>query len=122
VDPSTNQVVAKTPVGRNPRFATAGAGPVWTLNEGDGTISRVDTKSGKLVASLLAGLCGHGGEITFGFGSVWATLDRMPITRIEAHSNSVTHRWRTEHSRGSRFHLATNLEAGLVWRISPDTL
>jgi virginiamycin B lyase len=80
VDPSSNHVVAKISVGRNPRFATAGAGSVWTLNQGDGTISRVDTKTGKLVANIRAGLPGHGGEITFGFGAVWAHW-RAPPSR-----------------------------------------
>jgi YVTN family beta-propeller protein len=123
VDPSTNHVVAKIPVGRSPRFATAGAGCVWTLNQGGGTISRVDTKTGKLVANIRAGLPGHGGEITFGFGAVWATLEGTPITRIDAQNNTVTQQWTGDGGDSIRAGLGsiwlTNLKAGLVWRISP---
>jgi YVTN family beta-propeller protein len=126
IDPSTNRVVAKSPVGSGPRFATAGAGSVWTLNQGDGTISRVDIKTGKLVANIPAGLSGHGGEITFGFGSVWATLDGTPITRIDAKTNSVVRQWTGDGGDSIRAGLGsiwlTNLKAGLIWRISPDSL
>lgn len=126
IDPSTNHVIAKIAVGRNPRFATAGAGSLWILNQGDGTVSRVDTKTGKLVANIPAGLSGHGGEITFGFGAVWATLDRTPITRIDVQTNTVTRQWTGNGGDSIRAGFGsiwlTNLKAGLVWRISPNTL
>jgi YVTN family beta-propeller protein len=126
VDPSTNRVLAEIPVGKNPRFAVAGADSLWTLNQGDGTVSRVDIKTGKLVANIPAGLSGHGGEITFGFGSVWATLDRTPITRIDAKTNSVVRRWTGDGGDSIRAGLGsiwlTNLKAGIVLRISPDRL
>ncbi len=126
VDPGTNHVVAEIAVGKNPLFATAGAGAVWTLNQGDGTVSRVDTKTGKLVSNIAAGLPGHGGEIAFGFGSVWATLEHIPLTRIDAGSNAVVRQWSGEGGDSIRTGLGsvwlTNLKAGLVWRISPDGL
>lgn len=126
IDPSTNKVVAEIPVGKNPRFATSGAGSVWTLNQGDGTISRVDIKSGKLLANIPAGLVGHGGEITFGFGSVWATLAKTPITRIDARTNAVIRQWTGDGGDSIRAGLnsiwLTNLKAGVVWRISPEKL
>src|SRR6202521_5454698 len=83
VDPQTNQVVVSIPIGPQPRFLTVGAGSVWTLNQGDGTISRVDTKTNKLVATIAVGIPGTGGEIAFGEGSVWATVFRIPISRID---------------------------------------
>jgi streptogramin lyase len=126
VDPSSNRAVSKIVVGKNPRFATAGAGSVWTLNQGDGTVSRVDTKTTRLVTNIPAGLSGLGGEITFGFGAVWATLMGTPITRIDPESNVVVRQWagdggdsiRTGH--GSVW--LTHLKAGMVWRISPGQL
>ena len=81
VDPTSNTVVATIPVGPKPRFLTVGAGSVWTLNQGDGTISRVDMKSGKVVATIACGIPGSGGEITFGAGSVWATMFDFPLRR-----------------------------------------
>jgi len=126
VDPTTNKVVAEIPVGKNPRFLTTGAGSIWTLNQGDGTISRVDIRSNRLVASIPAGISGSGGEIAFGFGSVWATLEKFPVTRIDARTNKIVRQWtgaggdsiRAGH--GSIW--LTNLDAGIVWRINPATL
>ncbi len=93
VDPKTNQVVGTTPTGKMPRFLTYGARSVWTLNQGDGTVTRVDARTGKALATIEAGIPGQGGEITFGAGSVWATVFGYPITRINAKTNRVTEQW-----------------------------
>jgi len=126
IDPNTNQIVAQIPVGKNPRFATSGAGAVWTLNQGDGTISRVDTRAARVVAMIPAGLAGHGGEIAFGFGSVWVTMMRIPVTRIDAATNSVARQWHGAGGDSIRAGLGsiwlTSLKDGIVWRISPDKL
>jgi virginiamycin B lyase len=126
VDPATNRAAAQITVGKNPRFATAGAGSVWTLNQGGGTISRVDTKTGKLLTNISAGLSGHGGEITFGFGSVWATLIGTPVTRIDAESGIVEDQWKGDGGDSIRAGHGsiwlTHLKAGVVWRISPKHL
>lgn len=126
VDPSSNRVVAQIAVGKNPRFTTAGAGAVWTLNQGDGTISRVDTATSRLVATIEAGLSGHGGEIAFGFGSVWVTLIGTPVTRIDAMTNSITRQWIGTGGDSIRAGFGslwlTHLKAGLVWRLDPEKL
>ena len=126
VDPGTNRIVAQIPVGKNPRFATSGAGAVWSLNQGDGTVSRVDTRTSKVVATIPAGLAGHGGEITFGFGAVWVTLIGIPVTRIDAATNSLLRQWQGDGGDSIRAGLGTvwltHLKAGLVWRISPEKL
>jgi virginiamycin B lyase len=124
LDPATNQIAATIPVGKNPRFLTGGAGSVWTLNQGDGTITRVDTKAGRSVATIEAGVPGPGGEIAFGFGSVWATMMGSPITRVDASTNRVTQQWSGEGGDSIRTGLGsvwlTSLKTGVVWRISPD--
>jgi len=126
VDPATNKVVAEIPIGKNPRFLTTGAGSIWTLNQGDGTISRVDMTTNHLVASIPAGISGAGGEIAFGFGSVWATLEKFPVTRIDARTNNILRQWTGEGGDSIRTGHGsvwlTNLKAGIVWRISPATL
>ena len=38
--------------GLSPRFLAVGEGSVWTLNQGDGSISRVDLKTNKVVATI----------------------------------------------------------------------
>jgi virginiamycin B lyase len=93
VDPATNTVTGSTPVGPMPRFLTVGAGSVWVLNQGDGSISRVDATTGKLLATIPAGIPGFGGEIAFGAGTVWATVFKFPITRINPGKNTVVQQW-----------------------------
>jgi virginiamycin B lyase len=123
VDPATNRVIATIPTGRNPRFLTCGEGSVWTLNQGDGTISRIDTRTARVLANIEAGIPGHGGEITFGFHSAWATLTGFPITRVDATTNKVTEQWVGEGGDSIRFAHGslwlTNYRTGQVWRITP---
>ena len=122
VDPESERVVVSIPIGPQPRFLTVGAGSVWTLNQGDGTISRVDTKTNKLVATVAAGISGTGGEIAFGEGSVWATVFKIPMSRVDPAKNSVVQQWfgaggdsiRVGH--GSVW--LSDLAHGRVWRLS----
>jgi hypothetical protein len=96
------------------------------LNQGDGTVTRVNAKTNRRVADISAGLAGKGGEIAFGFNSVWATLEQYPVTRIDARANSIMTQWsgaggdsiRAGH--GSIW--LTNLRGGKVWRIDPKGL
>ena len=122
VDPKTNRVTHAIKVGKGPRFLTAGAGSVWTLNQGDGTISRVDTRSAKLTASIAAGLAGTGGEIAFGEGAVWATLFKIPITRIDPATNSVTAQWKGPGGDSIRAGFGslwlTKYEQHTLWRLN----
>jgi len=126
IDPAANQVIAQVPVGNKPRFATAGGGALWTLNQGDGTISRVNTRTAEVVATISAGLPGAGGEIAFGFGSVWVTLVGIPLTRIDSAGNKVIRQWHGAGGDSIRAGLGsiwlTSLKAGLVWRVAPDRL
>jgi virginiamycin B lyase len=59
------------------------------LNQGDGTVSRVDEKSRKLMATIQAGISGTGGDIAFGADSIWTSLFEIPLTRIDAKTNRV---------------------------------
>ena len=64
-----------------------GRGSIWVLNQGDGTIARVDATTGKRTAVIAAGIPGLGGEIAFGGGAVWARSSNFPITRIDPATN-----------------------------------
>jgi streptogramin lyase len=123
VDPQSNRAVASIPIGPQPRFLTAGAGSVWTLNQEDGTISRVDIATNRLVATIPAGIAGQGGEIAFGEGSVWATVFRFPISRIDPPSNAVVQQWVGPGGDSIRIGHGSvwlsNLAQGTVWRLSP---
>jgi virginiamycin B lyase len=126
VDPSTNKIVQQTPVGKNPRFLTYGADSIWTLNQGDGTITRVSTKTGQQLTTIAANLPGSGGEIAFGFGSVWATVKNKPITRIDAATSTVTSQWTGTGGDSIRTGLGsvwlTDYVNGKVWRLNPSSL
>ncbi len=87
------KIIESVPVGPKPRFLTAGGGSVWTLNQGDGTISRVDEKSRKVIATIQVGIPGAGGDIGYGADSVWATVFDVPLTRIDASTNKVVRQW-----------------------------
>jgi streptogramin lyase len=124
IDPATNEVVGSIPVGPKPRFLTAGAGSIWVLNQGDGSISRIDAKSLKPRATIQAGIPGHGGEIAYGGGFVWATVTEFPLTQIDPRTNKVVGQWRGEGGDSVRFGFGTlwltNLRGAKVWRIPVD--
>jgi virginiamycin B lyase len=93
VDASTGRVLESVPVGSKPRFLTAGGGSIWTLNQGDGTASRVDEKSRKVIATVQVGIPGTGGDIDYGADSVWLTVFDVPLTRVDAITNTVVKQW-----------------------------
>ena len=123
VDPSTNKVVETIPVGKSPRFLTVGFGSVWTLNQGDGSITRVDAKTNKVLATIEAGISGGGGEIAAGEGSVWATVLKTPITRIDPKTNTVAQQFTGPGGDAIRVGLGSvwlsNLRQHTVWRLDP---
>jgi virginiamycin B lyase len=123
VDAKTSQVGPSIPVGPNPRFLTSGAGSIWTLNQGDGSITRVDAKTRRVIATIQAGIPGHGGEITFSANSVWATVIDIPLTQISPTSNTVVRQYAGPGGDSVRYSFSslwlTNLRGGQLWRIPP---
>jgi virginiamycin B lyase len=92
IDASTGTVTATIPSGQGPRFLTSGAHSVWTLNQRDGTLTRIDTESGQS-RNLPIGMSGHGGDLTFADGMLWITLRRIPLAAVDAATNSLTCQW-----------------------------
>ena len=126
VDPKTNKVAGITKIGPKPRFLTVGEGSVWVLNQGDGTVSRVDATTGKLLATIPAGIPGLGGEIAYGGGSVWVTVFGFPITRIDPATNKVVQQFVGKGGDSIRFAHGsvwlTFLTGAKVWRLSAPPL
>jgi len=89
IHPKTNKVIAEIPVDKSPRFMAVGEGFVWTLNQTRGTVSKIDPYRMKSVATIEAGIPGGGGEIAAGEGSVWATAQGVPLTRINPVTEKV---------------------------------
>jgi hydroxyacylglutathione hydrolase len=92
IDPATN-TVTEILVDIAPRFMAVGEGFVWTLNQGKGTVTKIDPVSMKVVATIAAGVPGGGGDIAAGEGAVWVTAREIPVTRIDARTNTVTHQF-----------------------------
>jgi streptogramin lyase len=126
VDASSGGVLATIPVGPKPRFLTAGGGAIWTLNQGDGSISRVDVATKKVTDTIAAGIPGSGGDICYGADSVWATVFDIPLTRIDTKTNQVRHQWVGSGGDSVRFGFdsiwMTDYHRGLLWRIPQSEL
>jgi virginiamycin B lyase len=123
IDPNTNLITDRITVGPNPRFTTVGGGAIWTLNQGDGTVSRIDVKTRKLVTNIEVGVPGGGGEIAYGEGFVWVTVFEIPLSQIDPENNKVVKQWvglggdavRVGH--GSVW--LSNIRQENVWRLDP---
>ena len=123
VDPRTNLITDRVAVGPRPRFATAGGGAIWTLNQSDGTVSRVDVKTKKLVTNIEVGVPGDGGEIAYGEGYVWTTAFEIPLSQIDPDTNRVIRQWAGPGGDAVRVGHGSvwlsNLRQQNVWRIDP---
>jgi YVTN family beta-propeller protein len=123
VDPKTNLVTATIPVGLKPRLLAVGEGAVWTLNQGDGSVSRIDPKTNRVAATIETGVPGPGGDIAVGAGSVWVTMDQVPLMRIDIATHKVVQQWLGPGGDSLRVGLGsvwlTNHKEQNVWRFHP---
>jgi virginiamycin B lyase len=124
VDASDGKVLESIPVGPHPRFLTSGGGSVWTLNQGDGSVTRVDLNKRNVIATIVLGIPGTGGSITYGADSVWATSFDVPLTVIDAKTNKVLRQWvgrgGDSLSFGYNSIWLSDYHRGLLWRIPFD--
>ena len=93
VSAATGEVSATVRSGPKPRFLTAGAGAVWTLNQGDGSLTRIDVEQRKVIQTTALGTPGHGGDISFGGGMVWTSVDKVPLTVVDGGTGLVLCQW-----------------------------
>ena len=121
IDVRTGRVLATAHTGPSPRFLTVGAGSVWTLNQGDGTVTRISADGRRVQATVKLGIPGHGGDIHFGGGRVWATSIGMPLTVIDPRHNQVVAQWVGKGGDslgfGHRSIWLTDYRAGLLARL-----
>lgn len=89
----TGAVVAITRVGPSPRFVTSGGGSIWTLNQGDGSVTRVSESSHKVLETIPLGIAGAGGDIDFGAQTIWVTSPGVPLTAVDAANNRPLTQW-----------------------------
>lgn len=93
VDARRAVVLGEAPTGPQPRFLAAGAGSIWALNQGDGSVTRIDAASLKVAATIPLGLPGHGGDIAFTPGWVFTTLMGVPLTAVRAADARPVRQW-----------------------------
>jgi streptogramin lyase len=93
VDAKTGKVIGSVTTGPHPRFLTSGAGAVWTLNQGDGSLTRVDMRTNRATQTIDLGTPGSGGDINFGDGVVLTTVNKVPLSVIDANRVKLLCRW-----------------------------
>ncbi len=76
--------------GPSPRFLDVGYGAVWVMNQGDGSVTRIDGRTGESEAIAVTGGFIGGGDLTTGAGAVWLRTDTA-VARIDPADNRVTH-------------------------------
>ncbi len=122
VDATTAKILGRVPIGRHPRFLTAGAGAVWTLNQAKGSLSRIDIGGRRPVVTLPLHVPGAGGDITYADGEVWVTMMKTPLTVVDASRTQTLCQWKGAGGdavgvgHGSIW--LTNLNSGTVTRIA----
>lgn len=122
IDGHTNAMVEAITVGPRPGPLAVGEDAVWTLNRGDGSVSRVDPKSNKVATTIPIGEGVAEGAISVGENAVWVSARGLPLVRIDPRTNRVTHTFTGE---GGGMILAGHgsvwLAAGpgLTWRVDP---
>ena len=88
VQPQTAAGVETITVGQAPRAIAAGAGAVWVANSGDGTVTRVDSRTSS-ASTIRVGA--EPSAIAVGEGAVWvANADDGTVSRIEPSTGEVT--------------------------------
>jgi streptogramin lyase len=79
--------------GPGPRFLTEGGGSIWTLNQGDGSLTRIDTAPDHSAKTVPLGTPGPGGDIAFGEGTIWTTVPKVPLAATDASSGALRCQW-----------------------------
>lgn len=93
VDAKIGRVIGSVSTGPHPRFLTTGAGAVWTLNQGDGSLTRIDARTGRATQTISLGTPGSGGDINFGAGMIWTTVNKVPLSMIDATRVKLVCHW-----------------------------
>jgi virginiamycin B lyase len=92
IDARSGELLAPLTVGPKPRFLTSGAGAVWTLNQGDGSVSRVGLET-HATQRIALNTPGSGGDIQFEAGRVWSSSPHMPLSMIDASAGTLVCQW-----------------------------
>ncbi|HWW20947.1 MAG TPA: PQQ-binding-like beta-propeller repeat protein [Steroidobacteraceae bacterium] len=126
VDANSGAILANIPTGPKPHFLTTSPGAVWSLNQGDGTLTRIDSHTHDVRSTTALHTPGHGGDIKFGEGKIWSTLESVPLSIVNATSGELECQWSgpggdsLDIGHGSLW--LTNYEAGTISRYDLTTV
>jgi len=115
IDPRTNLVDKRIEVPGEPVSITAGESSIWVLCRKEGKIARVDPKTNKSIATIELAIPNANGALTFGEGSVWASVPGFPIMRIAPATDKVVQQF---HGQGGGL---IQFGLGSVWVASSDS-
>jgi|SRR5580658_1229241 virginiamycin B lyase len=95
VDANSGAILASIRTGPNPRFLAGGTGSVWTLNQGDGTLTRIDSHTHDLRSTTALDMPGHGGDIKLAAGMIWTTSSKakVPLSIVDAATGELRCQW-----------------------------
>jgi DNA-binding beta-propeller fold protein YncE len=122
INPHTNEIVDSIEVASGPARVAVAEGAVWTLNQGDGSVTRVDAATNKIVATIAIGKEIAAGDIAAGEGGVWISAPGTPLVRIDPRTNKVAQRFSGDGGGAVLVaHGSIWLAAGpqLTWRLDP---
>ena len=127
INPDTTLVEKRIEVSAQPSALAIGESSLWVLCLKEGKMDRIDPKTNKVTKSFETGVTGSAsGGIAFGQGSLWVTLPRFPITRIDPVTEKVAQQFvgpgggAIQFGQGSVW--LTNLHEGTLWRIDPKRI
>jgi len=118
----TNEIIK---VGKSPVSVALGEGAIWTLNAGDGSVSRVDPKTNKVVNTITLGVTIARGQLAVGEGSIWVSAPGVPLLRIDPRTNHVTQQFSGDGggavlvAQGAIWITATPTA---IWRLDPKLI
>jgi YVTN family beta-propeller protein len=95
INPRTNAVVARIPVGKEPAGVAVSAGSVWVASLRGPSVTRIDPTKNKVVARIAVGpakrCCGDHITVARGDGGIWVTLEKAAaVARLDPTSNRVS--------------------------------
>ncbi len=127
VNPGQGKVITTIAVHAGPRFATVGAGSLWVMSQSDGSVSRINPVTNKVTAVIRAQVPGAGGEICYGGGFIWATMNGTPVIRIDPRNNHVLEEYANyKNADAIRFGFGSlwvsDHGKGDLWRIDPNKI
>ena len=94
IDPTSNQITATVELRSRPVALASGEGSVW-VGQADGTVQRIDSNSGKLLATITTEAVGALYEMVVGGGFVWISTLTVPLLQVDPQTNLQRARFRS---------------------------